>query len=372
MREVGILTFHCADNYGGILQAYGLKRYLTRKGLKAHIIPYEPPFMTGRHWWIPYVPSGNVLRIFGWGLFGWTCNLKKGRSFFVRRASMRRFRKRYLVEKGQKKIFFTYQLRRLPYQYYIVGSDQIWNPKITCGLRAAYFGAFPNRNKVKVISYAASLGSRSLPTEYEKEFSKLIKHVDAVSVREEAAIPCIRQLYSGEVLMVPDPVFLLKRKEWEKIERLPDREGYIVVFITEKNDELFEYAKELSKSRGLPVVEIESGINILDEDFELVYTAGPSEFLGLIHKADYVITNSFHVTAFSIIYQKKFTVFTHTAAGERISNILRLSGLESRLYEKNGNTEAGEDIDWSKVEKRMEDSAKLGEEFLMKNLNIFG
>ena len=68
MREVGILTFHCADNYGGMLQAYGLKRYLTRKGLKAHIIPYEPPFMTGRHWWIPYVPAGSILQIFGVGL----------------------------------------------------------------------------------------------------------------------------------------------------------------------------------------------------------------------------------------------------------------------------------------------------------------
>ncbi len=371
MRETGILTFHCADSYGAMLQAYGLKRYLTGKGLKAHVIPYEPIFMTGRHWWIPYVPLGSPLKIVGWGLYKWKCNLREGRSFFVRRANMRSFRKRYLVEKGQKKMFFTYQLRRLPYQYYIVGSDQIWNPRVTCGLRAVYFGAFPNSKKAKVIAYAASLGSRSLPTEYEKEFSKLIKHVDAVSVRENAAVTCVSKFYPGEVLMVPDPVFLLKRKEWQRIEKLPDREGYIVVFITEKNDELFEYAKELSKSRGLPVVEIGNGIDIAEKSFETVRTAGPQEFLGYIHKADYVITNSFHGTAFSIIFEKRFTVFGHSGAGERIHNILQVCGLESRLYQKNNNAEIDEDIDWNRVEKRIEDSAKLGGEFLMKNLNAF-
>ena len=371
MREVGILTFHCADNYGGMLQAYGLKRYLTRKGLKAHIIPYEPPFMTGRHWWIPYVPAGSILQIFGWGLYRWMGNLKKGRSFFVRRANMRRFRKRYLVEKGQRKLFFSYQLRSLPYQYYIVGSDQIWNPKITCGLRAAYFGAFQNRNKTKVIAYAASMGSGAIPAGYEKKFSNLIKHVDAVSVREKAAIPCVRRFYPGEVLMVPDPVFLLKRKEWEDIEKLPEREGYILVFITEKNDELFDYAKRLSKNLKLPIVKIENSTGITDKAFDIVYTAGPPEFLGYIHKADYVITNSFHATAFSIIYQKKFKVFGHSGAGERINNILRLCGLENRMYQKNGSTKTDENVDWSKVEKRIEDNRKLGEDFLMKSLDGF-
>lgn len=372
MRETGILTFHCADSYGAMLQAYGLKRYLTGKGLKAHIIPYEPFFMTGRHWWVPYVPAGNILRTFGWGLlYRWPGNLKKGRSFFARRANMRRFRKRYLVEKGQKKLFFTYQLRRLPYQYYIVGSDQIWNPNITCGLRAVYFGAFPNKNKTKVIAYAASLGNGFLPPEYEKKFSKLIKNVDAVSVREKAAIPCIRRFYPGEILMVPDPVFLLKREEWENIEKLPEQEGYIVVFVTEKNEELFDYAKRLSKNRKLPIIEIESGADIADEAFDLVYTAGPQEFLGYIHKADYVITNSFHGTAFSIIYQKKFTVFGLRNHGERLRNVLRLYGLESRLYQKNGDGKIDEDVDWSKVEKRMEETAKLGEDFLMKSFNAF-
>lgn len=370
MREVGILTFHCADNYGGMLQAYGLKRYLTRKGLKAHMIPYEPPFMTGRHWWIPYAPVGNIVLIFGWGLYKWMRNLKKGRSFFVRRANMRRFRKRYLVERGQRKLFFSYQLRSLPYQYYIVGSDQIWNPNITGGLKTVYFGAFPNRNKVKVISYAASLGNGALPPKYEKDFSKLIRHVDAVSVREKAAVSYIRQFYSGEVLAVPDPVFLLKKEMWKDIEKLPEREGYILVFITEKNDELFDYAKKLSKNLRLSIVEIESGIGIADKSFDVAYTAGPPEFLGYIHKADYVITNSFHGTAFSIIYQKNFMVFPLSSRGERIANILQLYGLESRLYQKNGNTKTHEDINWSEVEKRISDSVKIGKEFLRKHLNI--
>lgn len=61
--KVGILTFHCSDNYGAMLQAYGLKQYLCSHDIKTDIVPYEPPYMTGRHWWIPYIPIGKVLSL---------------------------------------------------------------------------------------------------------------------------------------------------------------------------------------------------------------------------------------------------------------------------------------------------------------------
>lgn len=367
MYKVGILTFHCADNFGAMLQAYGLKTYLRERGIAADIVPYEPPFMTGRHWWIPYIPMKCFLNTLYLGWIGWKRNLKLGTIFFERRTNMTRFREKYLTGEGKKRLFFLWQFRKLQYQYYIVGSDQIWNPDITLGLRRAYFGAFENKNKKKVIAYAASMGKASVAEQYSEEFSDLLKSLDHISVREKAAIPYISQFYRGDVCAVPDPVFLLRKDDWKKIEKLPDNAGYIFVYITEKNDRLFRYAGELAKKKGLGIIRIKggtdiAGINIVTDD-----TAGPSEFLGYLHKADYVITNSFHGATFSIVFEKQFVVFQHSSVGARISDVLEFSGLECRLYQEEG-FQIDSEIAWDSVEKRIKEKAASAEKFLMRCL----
>ena len=126
----GVITFHCADNYGAMLQAYGLKHYLCKKGIETDIVRYEPIFMTGRHWWIPCLPrNGNgIVKCLQYSADGWIRNLRMGGAFWARRRNMDSFRKNFLVEKKQKKIIFLNQFKSLSYSCYIVGSDQIWNP----------------------------------------------------------------------------------------------------------------------------------------------------------------------------------------------------------------------------------------------------
>lgn len=361
--DIGILTFHCSDNYGAMLQAYGLKRYLREKGIKADIIRYEPPFMTGRHWWIPYVPIGGVIGCIWFGLQSWIAHLKMKADFFRLRSNMAHFRRKYLVEKGQKKLLFLNQLKRLSYRYYIVGSDQIWNPNITCGLRKAYFGAFENRQKEKVIAYAASLGSTSLSSKYDRQFSELLKYVNIISVREAEAVPYVKRFCKGDITAVLDPVFLLNKKDWEEIEKQPSAERYILVYTTEKNTELLDYARELAQKKGLSIVKLRMDKEE-DAGFVTDYTAGPAEFLGYIHKADYVVTNSFHGVAFSIIYQKQFLVFQHSSLGARIRNALQIHGLENRVYERGREMDIDLPIDWDRVRGRAQDQVKHSEEFL--------
>lgn len=366
MNDVGIITFHCSDNYGAMLQAYGLKEYLRSKNIRTDIVQYEPPFMTGRHWWIPYIPIGGLLGIIYYGCNIWINNLKLRRNFFIRRHNMKEFRRKYLTEGKRKKAYFAIQLRKFNYQCYIVGSDQIWNPDITCGLRKVYFGDFKNKKKKRVIAYAASMGRAALSPEYDKEFSKLLNHLDAISVRESGAIPYIKRFYRGDVQSVLDPVFLLEEKEWQKVEKIPDKERFIFVYMTEHNDKLGDYVKRLSKEKGMLIVRICGGINIAGENVWTDYVAGPAEFLGYVHKADYVVTNSFHGVAFSMIFKKKFVVFQHSSVGERISNLLELSGLESRIYR--GNEEMDFNIDWNTVRERIEKNIELAEDFLMRNI----
>lgn len=375
MCDVGILTFHCADNFGAMLQAYGLKTFLRERNIKADIVPYEPPFMTGRHWWIPYVPTGRAARIIRYGRYGWRRNLKLGRVFFECRRNMRLFRRKYLTHKGQKKLLLAGQLRKLSYEYYIVGSDQIWNPEITLGLRKVYFGDFVNERKKKVIAYAASLGSASLASKYDGEFSELIKAVDCISVRESATVPYIRQFCGKDIFTVPDPVFLLRKEAWRKIEKLPDKKGYVFVYMTEGNDTLIEYAKELARAEGLLILKVKGGPDFHGENVCVDYTAGPAEFIGYIHKAEHVVTNSFHGVAFSIIFQKDFVAFQHSSMGVRISNTLEMCGLEDNLYREDQEREAGcrvqawaRTVDWDNVEKRIEEKVKAAEQYLMDGL----
>lgn len=365
--EVGILTFHCSDNFGAMLQAYGLKRFLREHGVQADIVRYAPFFLTGRHWWLPYWPAS--------GLRGWVESLLGAslvffqrlcirREYAARRANMAAFRREYLVDARQPRIYSSSALWGLPYKTYIVGSDQIWNPAITYGLRSVYFGDFRSRRKGRVIAYAASLGGASLPPQYDLEFARLIQNVDVVSLREAEAVPYVGRFYHGQIAAVLDPVFLLERTAWQEVERLPAQSDYILVYATEQNAHMAAYVRELSRRTGLRVVELDEAR--IGPPAELDATAGPAEFLGYIHGAAYVVTNSFHGTAFSILYQKQFLVFAHSGLNARITNVLRLHGLEDRICQTGGDIDAP--VDWSAVQARTAPEARKSGAFLLDNI----
>ncbi len=366
--EVGILTFHCSDNFGAMLQAYGLKQCLRSNGVAADIVRYEPPFLTGRHWLIPYVP---LLGLKGrlWGLsnlwFGFLRNLRTKEEFTRRRKNMDRFRKTYLLEEGQPRTLFLPGLRKLPYRRYIVGSDQIWNPEITCGLRKAYFGAFPGHQKERVAAYAASFGGASLPAKYDREFQALLQNLDAVSLREAGAVPYVQQFFPGKVEAVLDPVFFLGKEEWTKVERAPDREPYILFYATEQNLRMAAYVQALSQRTGLAVVELQAA-GAADSP-ALDAAAGPAEFLGYVHHASYVVTNSFHAAAFSIIFEKQFLIFAHSRVNERLASVLALHALEDRLCREGASGEIDAPIHWPAVRERTAAGVASSQTFLLKN-----
>ncbi len=372
--DTGILTFHCSNNYGAMLQAYGLRTFLRKNGRKAEIVRYEPVYMTGRHWWIPYAPiKGLKGRI--WGLFnmwnGFMAHLRTKEDFAMQRKNMNYFRYRYVVDKRQRKFLTERGLKRLKYRNYVLGSDQIWNPDITCGLRKAYFGAFQNKYKERVVSYAASFGGSELASCHDREFGELLQHVDAVSVREEAAIPYVQKFCGHDVTAVLDPVFFLRNESWQRVERIPERaekKGYIFVYVTEPNKAMSDYAKKLSEETGLPVTEVRAGQQGTDAGFYVDHTAGPAEFLGYIHHADYVVSNSFHAAAFCIIYEKQFLAFVHSNLGARLRNIIEIHGLQDRLCDENEISDINASVDWSEVRRRTREYVKASGEFLLKNI----
>lgn len=366
MRGIGILTFHCSDNFGAMLQAYGLKRFLREHGVQAEIVRYAPFFMTGRHWWLPYWPVSGLweaVRLLLGAPLILLRRLRICREYAARRRSMARFRRKYLIDVRQPRIRFSSGLRKLPYGTYIVGSDQIWNPTITYGLRRVYFGDFQSDRKKRVIAYAASLGGDSLPPRYDRDFARLVRHVDILSLREAEAVPYVERFYPGAVTTVLDPVFLLEESVWREVERLPAGSDYILVYATERSAPMAAYVRKLSRRTGLRVVELsETRIGPPTE----LDAAGPAEFLGCLRRAAYVVTNSFHGTAFSILYRKRFLVFAHGKFNARIDNILRLHGLEDRLCRTGGDIDAP--VDWDEVRKRTAEEAQRSGAFLLDSI----
>ena len=370
--SIGILTFHCADNYGAMLQAYGLKYFVKKINENTQIIPYEPLFLRGQYWLFPIFPGKLlhiIVRIVKCGIYNL---IMLDTDYLLQKKKMQEFRKKYLT--GQlKSIRTVYGLQKLTFDTYILGSDQIWNPDITNGLRKAYFGAFANKYKKNVIAYAASLGGNSLQYCYDEKLCFLLSHINSISVREESAIPYLSGLTKKEICAVLDPVFLLSQTEWEKIEKVSEQTRYILVYVTERNEELIRVVEGLAAQKGLKVIELKyrkERKRSEKRDYIINISTGPAEFLGYIHHADYVLTNSFHAVAFSIIFQKKFLAFELNKRNARIENILNQCGLIDRMAR--GEIELSkidEIIDWEKVKRRIQQAREKSICFLVNSLS---
>lgn len=129
-----------------------------------------------------------------------------------------------------------------------------------------------------------------------------------------------------------------------------------------------DYAKKLSLEKHLPVIEVCAGLQGRDQGFQTDVTAGPAEFLGYIHHAEYVVTNSFHAVAFSIIYRKKFLAFAHSSLSARLQNILQIHGLENKICRDGDIKDIDLRVDWEEVDRRTAEAVKESGDFLLENL----
>ena len=361
--RIGMLTFHWADNYGALLQAFGLKVWLSEHDWDASIIDYRPARLRGRYWLVPYAPYDDPVRMFRFASSGFLCNALTGREWLLQRRRMERFRREFLDIGRGKRIPF----RDLPgtgIDTLIVGSDQIWSPDITFGLLPAYFGAFGNGRVCKVVAYAASSGGQ-IPERYEAQFGKLLDSVDVISARESGTAEYIKHRFSREAETVMDPVFLLDAGRWRSMARLPRERGYVLYHETEPNGDMREAACKLSEKTGLPVINLRYRKPMSEMPFQTVCSAGPLEFLGYVLGADYVVTNSFHALAFSLILHRPFLTYNHSSKGARTADLLARLGLEG----ESGKPDPNERIDWDAVDRRLDRMRASSEAFLLDALS---
>lgn len=232
--------------------------------------------------------------------------------------------------------------------YFVVGSDQVWNP---C-YEAKEYEFLTFAPKEKRLSFAASIGVDNIPEKDKWYFKKNLSNMKYISVREERAAEIVKELTGRIADVTLDPTLLLEKADWEHIVMKPELEiedHYICTYFL---GEAPEAVKAFAKEKGLSIY----ALNSLDSP-EL-YTLDPAEFLYMIQNASYVLTDSFHAVAFSIKFNKEFYVFDRKQDGvssmfSRIETITKRFGLENRIQSRDRITEQEPISNWNEIEEEL-------------------
>jgi len=359
--KIKTITCHDVYNVGASLQAYALSEYLKQCGHEVQIIDYKPDYLSKHH---------SLSRVdnprFNKPLVKQAYLLLKLPSrlrakFGDRKKRFDAFRKEYLPL-TKRTYHSNEELKAQPpvADAVIAGSDQIWNPLFPNGKDPAFFLNFVPED-VKAMSYAASFATDTLTEEDSARMTPWLERLDVISVREKSGVDLLRSMgLDGEA--VCDPVFLLDREAWKRLAVYPEEKDYILVYDFDNNPTVAAIAKALSEQTGKPIVSV---FPMFDAD-ELWDDLGPREFLGAIRHASVVISNSFHATAFSLIFNKEFYVVGRKEGiNARMRDLLSEVGLAERMIADIPEVSL---IDWTLPRAAVEAMSLGGKRFLQQQL----
>lgn len=365
--KVDIITMHCPLNYGAVLQTYALQSYIEDLGHSVEVIDYRPKYLIHSQK-LFYI--GNK-RAKSNPLFAAVYIVLKLLQRIKIKRNFNQFIQKYLKLSDIR--YNTYEeLVKNPVKadVYICGSDQIWNTALPNGSDDAYFLSFVQKGSKN--AYAASLAiSTELDTKHKERFKRLLSDFSAISVREDAAISLLSFL-GKDIAQVLDPVFLLSKEEWIarfNLQRTTIFHPYILIYPMGDGQNVLCQAKRLACKTGLPIFSISQSRKREGYVTKTFSDIDPIEFVDLVLHAEYVVTNSFHGTAFSIIFKKNFWACNIANTSSRIESLLRCTGLTNRLIEDSDSTiDLLAAPDYATLDEKQQDLTHFSKHFLE---NIF-
>ena len=357
-RKIGIITFHEALNYGAVLQAYALKAICEKLGHKAHIVNYNYGGIEEKIAPVKKFLSASdkkaALPAFARGLLGYHWDKKREKAF----AS---FREKYLSESARCNS--PEEISALGYDVLIAGSDQIWNRGVTMKrYDPVFFMNFDSSSK-RVI-YGAS--SEDVPFTGEKE-EKFIEELnglsETVSIREKKLADYVEKLIGKKYPVVLDPTLIAGREIMEKIVTPESpKEPYILLYQIDSNPESDISVKSLEARFGCKVYTMTTPR--IGDTYGRKGTAGPEEFLSLLKGAQFLVTNSFHGIALSILFEKNFFVYKNGGVMSRIDNLLNQAGLTDRKVKMVEDIDENHLCDYSKTKQLISSAQSCSVVFL--------
>ena len=347
MRKIGIITINDNNNYGNRLQNYALQFFLENNNIKCSTIVYRTKQKRIK----------EIIKII--------INYKNQRNKEKRFKHFVSFNNNINIEYIKKTNELTYNNK----DYYIVGSDQVWNPLFD---RLTDYELLSCVNPKKRISYAASFGINELPEEVKDNAAKELKKFKAISVREDRGKEIVEELTGRkDVEVLVDPTMLLTSEEWDKVSKKPTMlktDKYILnYFLGELSEERKNEIERIAKENNCEI------INILDKNSPY-YECGPSEFLYLEKNAFLICTDSFHSSVFAILYNRPFIIFDREQKNlvnmnSRLETLIKKFKLKDRKFEGKI-TEKNLNHDYTEAYKILEEERKKSDKFLKKALGI--
>lgn len=357
--KIGTITTHMADNYGAVLQAYALSNYIDSL-YPCEIINYYPDYAKSSYSLKAKIrsPQSLIYWIFDSIHIG---ERKK------RKESFAQFREKYL--KLSQECHNYDELRELSseYQAVIAGSDQIWNPQLH-KFDENYFLTFC-QDSVKKYGYAPSFGVSKLKTKEQKIIKVRCEGFSDLAFRENSGVEIAKELFGDEFRLVLDPVFLLNKKDWEKLmaDIAPKKPYYLCFYLSNPRDSV-KHVCRLGKKNGVDVISI--GYSIMDcfNSAKKIYDLGPLEFLSYIYNAECIFTDSFHATAFSLIFNRPFYTRVdgkNAKRSDRVMSLISTLELSDRAYSETGLSGVNTDeIDYRKTNELMSEYVKRSQDYI--------
>ncbi|MCC7573629.1 MAG: polysaccharide pyruvyl transferase family protein [Candidatus Methanofastidiosum sp.] len=234
------------------------------------------------------------------------------------------------------------------YDYFIAGSDQIWNPFYTNG-SPIYFLTFASQNKR--VAYSASFGLSGIPPIYIENYRLWLSEMHRISVREEDGASIVKELTGKDVIVTLDPTIMITKNKWlaigKKSKHKPSCNYLLTYFIGDINQNAKLKIKDIAKNNNLKIINLNNPRN------SKTYIIGPSEFIDYINSASLVCTDSYHGTIFSILLERPFIVFERTVKNfsmySRIETLLDKFDLNNRKDVNIKNNNRVFDVDFESV-----------------------
>lgn len=361
--KIGLLTFHRAENFGAVMQAYALQLYLQNEGHFVNIIDYRCPQIESQY----HIYNPSIL----WQRKNIIISLTKYFERF-RTLNERKYRKKLYEEFRQNYLCVSDRCSRIKYNgnydAYIVGSDQVWNLHITGGVDKNYFLGFEVPNNVIKISYAASaeMDPFNLLDKNRVDINNYLSQFKEISVRETFLKSQIERFSNRKIKVCLDPTFLLHKQSYLDIAHKPQEENYILVYHMTPIPEAIVIAEKEALKAKCNVVEIYGGYSSDRKNKNCKYNLGPLELLGYILNAEKIITSSFHGLALSLILEKNVWVY-NKGNNLRQRELLSKLSLEHRLVCSENETLYG-DLDYNRINNKLSELIKDSKFYLKQAL----
>ena len=385
MKKVGIVSCYFKNNYGSMLQAYATKKILDNNNIPNETINIDNniDFKKGKRKYYAFQLFNFKFIKSKFGMIKLKLDKKivkdLGKNISIRDSKYKEFRKEFNLSISCPDYKSLSEMADAKYSDVIVGSDQLWLP---VNVVSDYYTLNWVSDNINKISYATSFGISKIPDKYTDEYKKFLSRINYLSVREESGKKICDE-YGISSKVVCDPTILLTKEEWEQEavqERIiPDK--YILCYFLGSNIEHRKFAEKLREKTGYKIVSLNHAdeyVKYSDIFADITpYDIGPREWINLIKNAEYVCTDSFHGTVFSLLFNKTFFDFRRYSESNKMSTNSRIDSLlDLAGVDKNRILTGNEDVDtvikykinYNKVNKNIDKIRQESKKWLLSSI----